>query len=952
MLVSAGDFSSPLSPEVVEQAKTWIDAMKENPRGPYAGISWYCNDGTTQLPKSYACVEHGGGKQYGVLTQEARKLGKYGVHVGTVLASLQSTDLLEDNLYRARALVVETYLERALGGWVLQSAKSYRGFRQIEDEQEAARALLIDLMKRHDVFAKERFLAIRLTRALPYGRSESLADEIRALAGQIGDADPRFANMRFKIHAMPEPQDIDGVEAYCQQATGDQLQQGKDLIDKMRAYYDPTTRVERLKEVRRWLRDDIIREKIDLFVACNPKDSRQIIEQGAALIETVAAQLKPGSSDRQGERNLLALHVMGMVEELWVGITAPLRQLPLTRHDMLHLTETLLRSTHHLGLLSQRELEQASTYINQARQGEARVYATAATSLGQVLDWIRVRLSRDLGEPLLRYQAVEPRARGVLDDIMRSGAVLPLATLLDRMGQDADRLRGGGHRLLGLDTSVKVDAQLKGENPGLVTAPLQILLPGADPQTLQRQNIALLQELPPELPPVAGILTVGSSGSLSHVALLARNLGIPHASISSELAKVLSTQKNQPWVLGVSQGRRVLLATLTSLSPDMRQSLENHSVTEHPSLQINAAALDLSTTSILPISSISSKDSGVRCGPKAAELGRLKAMFPNRVSDAAVIPFGAFKQHVDRPNATGPSPLRAMQDAYAKARLLPPEQGEAKLLEALAKFRQAITDTPFADGFEQEVKSALEHMGKLNSFGVFVRSDTNVEDLKEFTGAGLNKTIANRVGLKSVLAAIREVWASPYTERSFRWRQRLLKNPEHVYPSVILHRTVASEFSGVLVTTDLQGNTPNALTVSASEGVAAVVDGGSPETVVLQEDGTVRLLASSRTLSRKQIPPPPREGVIVTPSTGKDPLLGDAELREIRQLAREVLTKVPPQEGLPWDIEFGFLHGKAYLMQIRPLRTSQVNVRHPLLVRLDLEAQVPAIRLDMNLEVL
>ena len=51
--------------------------------------------------------------------------------------------------------------------------------------------------------------------------------------------------------------------------------------------------------------------------------------------------------------------------------------------------------------------------------------------------------------------------------------------------------------------------------------------------------------------------------------------------------------------------------------------------------------------------------------------------------------------------------------------------------------------------------------------GVFVRSDTNVEDLPGFTGAGLNLTLPNVVGFDALTAAISRVWASPFTARAF-----------------------------------------------------------------------------------------------------------------------------------------------------------------------------------------
>ncbi|MEZ4273191.1 MAG: PEP/pyruvate-binding domain-containing protein [Myxococcota bacterium] len=196
-------------------------------------------------------------------------------------------------------------------------------------------------------------------------------------------------------------------------------------------------------------------------------------------------------------------------------------------------------------------------------------------------------------------------------------------------------------------------------------------------------------------------------------------------------------------------------------------------------------------------------------------------------------------------------------------------------------------------------------------------------------------TVPNRVNRADILASIRKVWASPYAERSFRWRQKLLRNPQHVYPSVLLHRTVPSEKSGVMVLTDLETGANDALSVSVSEGVAAVVDGGAPETLIMQQDGRVRLLASSRTPTRKVIPEPPTQGVMLLPSLEQDPLLSPEEQQELWRLAEEVRKGAPREDDTPWELEFGFVKGKAYLMQMRPLQTSKAPATHPFLARLD-----------------
>ena len=44
-----------------ETLRQWIAEMKTSPRGPFARIRWFCNDGTILPPKPYACRDHDGG---------------------------------------------------------------------------------------------------------------------------------------------------------------------------------------------------------------------------------------------------------------------------------------------------------------------------------------------------------------------------------------------------------------------------------------------------------------------------------------------------------------------------------------------------------------------------------------------------------------------------------------------------------------------------------------------------------------------------------------------------------------------------------------------------------------------------------------------------------------------------------------------------------------------------
>jgi hypothetical protein len=101
----------------------------------------------------------------------------------------------------------------------------------------------------------------------------------------------------------------------------------------------------------------------------------------------------------------------------------------------------------------------------------------------------------------------------------------------------------------------------------------------------------------------------------------------------------------------------------------------------------------------------------------------------------------------------------------------------------LAAFRETIRAISFRPEFERALDARLaEIFGPDGSYGVFVRSDTNAEDLPQFTGAGLNLTVPNVTGRARILQAIRDVWASPFEERAYEWRSRALAPGSDVLP--------------------------------------------------------------------------------------------------------------------------------------------------------------------------
>src|SRR5690606_16307781 len=83
--------------------------------------------------------------------------------------------------------------------------------------------------------------------------------------------------------------------------------------------------------------------------------------------------------------------------------------------------------------------------------------------------------------------------------------------------------------------------------------------------------------------------------------------------------------------------------------------------------------------------------------------------------------------------------------------------------------RHSIQSTPLAPDLEKAIRDALAKRDLLeagrpeSTVGCFVRSDTNVEDLEDFNGAGLNLTLFNLRSLDDIYAGLKQVWASPFS---------------------------------------------------------------------------------------------------------------------------------------------------------------------------------------------
>ena len=127
------------TPDQLQQQQKYrqlVQEMKNKPRGPFARLRWFCNDGSVLPPKAYACVEHGGGRQHGEWSADTKTLRDAGYLIGNVLAAANTGSIARNYspVGALQAILIENFLIEVDDGWILRKARFYRGAFQDEDE--------------------------------------------------------------------------------------------------------------------------------------------------------------------------------------------------------------------------------------------------------------------------------------------------------------------------------------------------------------------------------------------------------------------------------------------------------------------------------------------------------------------------------------------------------------------------------------------------------------------------------------------------------------------------------------------------------------------------------------------------------------------------------------------------------------------------------------------------
>lgn len=925
-----GSFAVILNAQVkdVQQIKAQITLLKNDARGPYKDIRWFCSDGSVRQPRDPCPSNIGPGVQHARYKDEIVALGKTNhLYFGQILVYTDKVDFWDANNYQSRLkqYQLQKYLATIDNGWINQKGQFYRGAMQSEDEAAWGLSFYQWLLAEDKRLEQHYFLIRQSLKDIPHQGDDNLAQRMRSQSKVISDGYSAFMNLRIKIHGQPESIDLEKVKKF-KTSQGSKLtttlsKQFDELIATMTLFYKPIE-IELLNKGLKLTKDSPIDAKIKTYITANSKqkDITKLLIETAQLLYDLRVELL---NEKSAKARLQLLDLSLKLE------TILFRNAPEWKAQNL---EELLAKIYYLGLATvgagyielseweQLKLNKESLTKSSLTLEELTSILTKSRSL---VEWSAAMVKANYQHTVDHYNSFEPLSYGFIDDKIRGSIALHLGKTVSDLGD----LIAVESALSNKVMNIPNQSGVRGLNPGYAFGELVVINGSPDEIEVKSNKIYVFQRPPADLKPIAGIATVSEGNMVSHVQLLARNLGIPNAALSDDNLENLMQFNGQKVFYAVSNKGNVIIKAEKDMSTE-EQALFSKKERKEEKIRVPVENILLTENNILNLRSVDASNSGKLCGPKAANLGQLKKMFPEKVVEGLVIPFGIFKSHMDQamPEQSGSywDFLNAMfEKATAMQRQdVSEEDIEKYQLEQLAILRAAIKKMPLQASFisqlEKDFKAILNK--ELGEVPVFLRSDTNMEDLKDFTGAGLNLTLFNVVDKAKILEGIKDVWASPYTERSFKWRQKYLLNPENVFPSILVIPSVDVDYSGVLITKGISQGNNNDLTIAFSRGAGGAVDGQSAETYLIKNDSGHLFLAPAREPYYNSLPQ--TGGTLKKTATFELPILNLQNIKEIRDLAHTIRATLPKETNSDYkgayDVELGFKDNKLWLFQIRP----------------------------------
>lgn len=203
-----------------------------------------------------------------------------------------------------------------------------------------------------------------------------------------------------------------------------------------------------------------------------------------------------------------------------------------------------------------------------------------------------------------------------------------------------------------------------------------------------------------------------------------------------------------------------------------------------------------------------------------------------------------------------------------------------------AELYARIPSTQFDERVAAQVRAAYADLGRPT---VAVRSSATAEDLADASFAGQYETYLEVSGEESVIAAVRNCWASLWSPRAVAYREECDRSGDDLAIAVVVQRMVDAEWAGVMFTVDPVTGDRGHLVIEAVRGLGE------------------SLVSGTATGERR-----------VVNKRSHRPVGRARRLPEQRTLVR-LGIEVERVLGGPQDIEWAYVRGDYHLLQARPL---------------------------------
>ena len=413
-------------------------------------------------------------------------------------------------------------------------------------------------------------------------------------------------------------------------------------------------------------------------------------------------------------------------------------------------------------------------------------------------------------------------------------------------------------------------------------------------------EILVLDEVPLQLPPVAGVITSKPSTPLSHINLLAKGWGVPNAYIKN--AQELLKQYDGWWVEFETKrdSYSIKRADIDQLREYQRRLAQR--------LDVMKPRYDLSETRLLGLAQQRAR-SAIAYGGKSANLGEvMNARLPGiMVPNGFTVPFYYYDQFL-RANKLDDAIFALLNNQKF---VHDPAYRRAQLTILRGRIQQGKFDEELQGQILRRV--TREFAGK----GLFVRSSSNSEDLPKFSGAGLYTTVPNVRGSEQLIEAVKTVWASLWNFEAYEARERAVIDHSKIFMAVLIQEGINSESSGVMITADpFDKENQGAIYISAKRGLGIkVVEGRkvAEQIIFRQRANAVQVLTRSDEDSLLTFDE--KGGVKEVAITGERVVLTDNVIRRLVTAATAIKRVFGSRDQ---DIEWAYMKGQIYIVQSRP----------------------------------